>query len=424
MSRNRMLLEAHSPGFNSVTSLYGDRPDGNTPGAAPPRALVAIPARNEAELVGRCLLALAAQRGPGGLALLPGAFGVLLLVNNTDDGTADAARALRPRLPFPLRVAEAALPPERAHIGWARRLALDAAVGWAGTVGALVILGTDADGAAPPDWVATMLSPMERGTADAVAGTFATDPSEEALLVPVAVRARVAMEERLAAALDRLASLLDPDPCDPWPRHDVHSGASFGLTVAAYRALGGMRPLPALEDRWLFRDLRRRDARIRHVLGAPVRVSARLDGRAAGGLADTMRRRVAHAARADDLPVDERLDPLADALRVIALRTRARAVWRGDGDGAALARRLRLPAGEVAERLDGPVFGEAWDALRETSPILRRREFPPARLAAEARAATRLVARVEARSRDLVPEGASRWPVPVGPRVAGAAARF
>ena len=368
----------------------------------PLRAVVAVPARNEASLVERCLLALAAQRGRDGRSVPAGCFGTVLLVNNTEDGTADAARALAPRLPFPLRVLEQALPPDRAHVGWARRLALDAAFTWVEEAGAPAILGTDADGEVPPGWLMAMLGPLLDGTADAVAGTFIFDPAEEARLVPAPVRARIALEGRYAAFVDRLASLLDPDPHDPWPRHDVHSGASFGFTTEAYRALGGMRPLPALEDRWLFRDLRCRDARIRHVLGVPVRVSARLDGRTVGGLADTTRWRVALADRADDLPVDERLDPLRDTLAVVTARARARALWRGATSEAAprrLARQLGMPPSIVSARLDGPVFGEAWSALRDASPALRRRPFPPARLAAETEQAAWLVARLEKRTR-------------------------
>jgi hypothetical protein len=49
---------------------------------------------------------------------------------------------------------------------------------------------------------------------------------------------------------------------------------------------------PLGEDRAFFDALRRVDARIRHVPGVRVVVSARIVGRAPGGMADTMRRRV------------------------------------------------------------------------------------------------------------------------------------
>ncbi|MHB0711432.1 hypothetical protein ACX4MY_03635, partial [Roseomonas mucosa] len=85
------------------------------PPGPPPPALVAIPARDEAEAMPVCLAALAAQAMPDGLPLAPGRFGVVLLVNNSRDGTAALARDMAGRLPFPLLVLEESLPPELAH---------------------------------------------------------------------------------------------------------------------------------------------------------------------------------------------------------------------------------------------------------------------------------------------------------------------
>ena len=61
-----------------------------------------------------CLAALAAQAMPDGLPLASGRFGVVLLVNNSRDGTAALARDMAGRLPFPLLVLEEGLPPQLA----------------------------------------------------------------------------------------------------------------------------------------------------------------------------------------------------------------------------------------------------------------------------------------------------------------------
>ena len=77
---------------------------------APPAAIVAIPACNEAARIERCLAALAMQRDGYGAPVPQGAFGVLLLANNCTDATAEIARRMAADLPYPLWVHEQTLP--------------------------------------------------------------------------------------------------------------------------------------------------------------------------------------------------------------------------------------------------------------------------------------------------------------------------
>ncbi|MFC0407855.1 glycosyltransferase [Roseomonas elaeocarpi] len=367
----------------------------------PLRGVVAIPARNEQDRIAGCLRALAEQVGEDGSPLPPGSFGVLLLANNCTDRTASVAEAMAPELPFPLRVVEAVLEPARAHVGWARRLSLDAAADWASrastTPHKAAILGTDADGRVSRGWVQALLRPLERGH-DAAAGTFRVDEREGERLLPLATRRRYALEDHYALLIDQLASLLDPDPDDPWPRHDTHSGASFALTVAAYRRIGGLRPCQVCEDRHLFWDLRMQDQRIRHVLDAEVEVSARLESRATGGWGDTTRLRVEQP----DGIVDARLEPLPMALRRITARRRARRLWEQVRDAAPLSdaeiRRFCAQVGLMPKvaigHLFNRVFGSAWAAVEISSPALQKVDLPPARLDAEIAAAERLLSRM------------------------------
>ena len=289
-----------------------------------PRAAVAIPARDEAARLPACLRALARQRSGHGQAVEPSALAVLVFANNCADATAEVARDLAASLPFRLAVVEAVLPPGKSHAGGARRKAMDAAADMLGDPRA-ALLSTDADGRAAPDWLAANLAALAAG-ADAVAGAFVPDPAEVSRLPP-ALRARERSEAAYAALLDELAWLVDPDPHDPWPRHSIHSGASLALTLGAYRRIGGLPAVPVGEDRALFKAVRRAGMRVRHCPAARVTVSCRLDGRAAGGMADTLRRRGLDG----DAPTDPRLEPMADAF----WRFRCRRVFRRVQGGVA-----------------------------------------------------------------------------------------
>ena len=280
-------------------------------------AAVAIPVRNEAERIGACLEALAVQA-----EVRPGALGVVLLVNNTSDGTEAVIGAMRPNFPHDLRV-DARVSPN-ANAGWARRAAMDAAADWLETEGrGGTILTTDADSRVAPDWIVRNRAALAGG-ADAVAGLISLDPADAARLSP-ALQARGRLEAAYHALLDELAATVDPDPFDPWPNHTVESGASIAVTLRAYRLVGGMPPVALGDDRAFTARLRDHDLRIRHDPSVRVVTSGRLVGRAAGGVADTMQ------ARQDepDCPCDARLEPFGQALRRHRWRRRLRLLHEG-----------------------------------------------------------------------------------------------
>ena len=335
--------------------------------------------RDEAERIGSCLHALAGQRN----AAHPE---VLLLVNNTTDATlAEVSRARR-ALPLSIRVVEHEFAPAEADAGHARRMAMDLAAGCARP--ADVLLTTDADGQVEPDWLAANLRHLRAG-ADAVAGCAVIDPVEAAA-IPAALHAADARECALAAVLDEVAALLDPEPHDPWPRHTEHSGASICVTLDAYRRAGGIPAVPIGEDRAFFAALRRVDARVRHAPDVRVTVSGRVLGRARGGMADTIRRRMI----APDPLLDDAIEPVGAAARRARLRGRLRrAHGAGHAEGALaqlLRRDLRLGAERVEWLVGRPTFGEAWAEAEARSPALARVAVPAARLDAEMAAALAL----------------------------------
>ena len=306
--------------------------------------------------------------------------GVFLLLNNCSDGTADVVGAISQPPHVEVRFREVELPARQCSAGVARCLAMRGAATWAGPHG--VLLTTDADGAVAPDWLARNVAAL-RG-ADAVAGRAVIDP-DEARAIPQSLHDADALECRLGDLQDEIASLLDPDPADPWPRHAENSGASLAVTAAAYARVGGMAPVPCGEDRAFVQSLRRIDARVRHAPDVWVRVSGRTSGRAAGGMAETIARRM---VRPDPF-LDDRLEPLADAIRRARMRRVARLWFRHRiGDVDLLAGRLRVPDAAHILR-GGRWFGAAWNELERRSPVLGRTPVPAAAVMVEIARATR-----------------------------------
>lgn len=351
---------------------------------------VAIPARDEEDEIHPCLHALAAQDNAG-------IDHVVICLNNTTDRTGEAIRAMMPGLPFAVEVLEVTLPAERACAGVARRIAMDRAADLAGPSG--VVLTTDADGRVAPGWLACNLAALDAG-AEAVFGRAVIDP-QGAALIPAHLHDIDARECAYATLLDELAHLIDPDPHDSWPRHQEHSGASIAVTTAAYRRAAGMPPVCNAEDRAFHGALRRVDAAIRHDPGACVTVSARIFGRAQGGMADTIRRRMACV----DEYLDDALEHVAEAARRAGLRARMRQAWSGlDGDPMALqilAAGLHLPEDTISRLTACRYFGTAWAEIEETSPVLERRRVRLADLGGQTARAQRLVAALHASRRKL-----------------------
>lgn len=180
-----------------------------SPGGAPLRCAVAIPAKNEVDRLPACLNALALQRRRSGEALAPGVFEVVLFANNCDDGTADRAREFALHLPFQIHVTDERLAPAVSHAGEARRRAMDLALACLERRGAgrAVILTTDADSLVPATWIDENLSAIDEG-ADAVLGRVALD--EDGVGLPVELHRRGALEDEYENLLTETASILDP----------------------------------------------------------------------------------------------------------------------------------------------------------------------------------------------------------------------
>jgi glycosyltransferase involved in cell wall biosynthesis len=339
--------------------------------------VIAVPVRNEAERIVACLRAIDAQTG-----LAPGRLGLVLFLNNCSDGTPDIVADLLPRLTLPVRVIERTY--AGAHAGWARRAAMDAAAAWLDEVGAAgTVLTTDADSRVPTDWVAANLAALDAG-ADAVAGRVELIP-EEAALLPPSLPARGRLEDAYDALITEMEARIDPDPSDPWPCHRTTIGATLAVRRSAYGAVGGMPEIPLGEDGAFVAALLEQGFRVRHDRAVMVWISARLTGRAPGGVADTIRSR----CEEPDALCDARMEAVPRALHRYAWRARLRRL-HGQGRLAhdlAWARRLAIPEAEARRIAALPRVGEIVAAVDRASPRLVYRPLMPRQLPGQIRLA-------------------------------------
>lgn len=358
------------------------------------RAVVAIPARNEEAHLAACLGALAAQTNSHGHPLPPGMFGALLLLNNCTDRSHEIAAEMARVLPFPFCIFQRQLPPLLSHAGGARRMAMDLAAKWLGEGrGRSVLLTTDADSRVATTWIAENLAAIDAG-AEAVTGDIALDAADEARL-PELIRARGFLEATYGRQLTELASLIDPEPHNPWPHHRTTSGASLAITLGAYRQVGGLPALPVGEDSALIAALKQDDARVRFAPNVQVITSGRLVGRAIGGTADTMRRR----SEDPTAPCDDALEPVGAAILRASWRSRLRRLHRERRlADPAWAKPLGLTRVQAMEIASLRTFGAIWNQIEKTSPAFKTRPLTPCELVPQIRRADQVLAQLRRQS--------------------------
>lgn len=345
------------------------------------RAIVIIPARDEADSLPHALNALAGQVDGNGCSLPPASFEILLLLNNCTDGSHESVKNWRRSHPQThLHILECSLPREVAHVGTARRMLMNTAHGRLSSLGLphsipQAILSTDADTVVASDWIFRNLEAIAAG-ADAVGGWITLLAADLNVLDPGTRAAYQAdREHQLLSA--HLESLLDPDPCDQWPRHLDHFGASLACTPRIYAKAGGLPGVRPLEDVAFVDILRRLDARIRHAKEVRVFTSARLDGRAEVGLSGQLR--IWHNDHLSGRPqMAETADWLAHRFATLGhLRRLCRAsrigslaqfpsAWR---DRIAEAHRRHLSVGQFLGEIDCNGLIEASFTKQQHAPI-------------------------------------------------------
>ncbi len=339
------------------------------------RAVVVIPARNEAERVADCLLAVVAQHG-----VPQESYEVIVVLDGCRDETAQRVRDVALAAPsLRLRVLQTR---ESRGVGRARRWGMDLACERLIRVGRPdgLIASTDADSVVADDWLASQLKLVHAG-AQAIGGLV------ELRWDDGSAPADRALSERDRRAQLRLRAVLAHDARDrtragverpEMPvEHHHFSGASLSLTAHTYRSCGGLPVRAALEDEALERELRARGVTIHRSRSVRVRTSARTDGRAPRGLAQDLARADWRARRsyvASQFP----LARLLEAKRAtIALVLPSREVAATIGPIAAQAARLR-DAGLLDELLvvdSGSRDGSARIAEQQGVTVLQEDEL-------------------------------------------------
>ncbi|HEV7483934.1 MAG TPA: glucosyl-3-phosphoglycerate synthase [Solirubrobacterales bacterium] len=234
----------------------------------PLRAAVVVPARDEEARIGACLDSLAEQDG-----LRSEEYEVIVVLDACGDGTEAEVAAAGGRWPE-MRLRSIAGPGRGA--GPARAAGMDAACALLEAAGARrgLIASTDADTLVATDWLHRQLEAIGAG-AEAIGGEIVLDPDEvTALPAEVLERRSLEIAERV-----RRAALRGP------AEHAHFSGASLGITPSAYRRVGGIGHLAALEDQELEDRLAAAGVTIHRPRSVRVTTAARTDGRAERGLA-------------------------------------------------------------------------------------------------------------------------------------------
>jgi len=229
---------------------------------APPRPVwsvgIVIPAQNEQDTIEPCIESILESCRYSRLEDLR----IVVVADSCKDLTAIRAQRLLGRDGELLEC-------EVGSAGAARRLGVEAILQFfkSREAGRIWLANTDADSTVPRDWLAQQLRLADTGVAG-IAGIV-----------------RLA-EDGAAAAHDlyRRTYLTQPDGT-----HSHVHGANLAMRADAYLDAGGWSHLALAEDHCLWRRLKQRGWRVCSPVNSVVTTSARLEGRAPGGFADTLR---------------------------------------------------------------------------------------------------------------------------------------
>ncbi len=297
------------------------------------------------------------------------AGGIVFLVNNTRDRTYERAWRFLSFHRIPHCIVDVQFAPADAHAGMARCLALECAAALTETDG--MMLTTDADSRADRDWVAGTIRTIGQGC-DLVCGLIEAEPDEVGLL-PAPMRARIALEQEYARLVLVLNGFIDVAEADRSPHQASACGASLGFRRNLYVDVGGMPAIPCGEDRAFVAAAIAGDWRVRYSSAVKVTTSCRIDGRAAGGMAQTLARRAANP----EAECDDSLELASTALFRARARTAFQQHWRHGKPSGNLLEALSIDRADTDCLRLANRGGEAWGRIEDRSPRLKRMPVTP-----------------------------------------------
>lgn len=209
------------------------------------RVVVAVPARDEADLLGGCLESVVASIEALGRVHPGVACEVVVVLDGCTDDSAAVAAA------FPVTVVTA----DGVGVGRARHLGVERGLRAIGELDGVWVANTDADTRVPVRWLVEQVDAAARGC-DLLLGT----------VVPVDVA-----DPAVARAWRAAYRLADG--------HAHVHGANLGVRASVYVAAGGFGPLGAHEDVDLVHRVRALGARWHATDRTRVRTSGRVVGR-------------------------------------------------------------------------------------------------------------------------------------------------
>ena len=221
--------------------------------------VVVVPARDEQELLPRCLasLTVAIEAVHAAREADPPEVSVVIVLDRCADATGQVAARW---------AGFASIRTDAGVVGAARRAGIEHALSRSpGALGRTWIASTDADSAVPPNWLTTQLT-FARNDVDLVLGTVRPDADASR-----AATKRWLAEHRLAEG------------------HPHIHGANLGVRADRYLEAGGFARVDAHEDVLLVAALRGLGVREARTALIPVLTSGRLTGRTPDGFAGYLR---------------------------------------------------------------------------------------------------------------------------------------
>ena len=220
---------------------------------------VVIPARNEEELLPRCLASVLAAR-----ARLP--FPVTCDVVVAVDGSEDRTHRIAEDM---LGTSGAVMELDAGSVGAARQMGCDLAIRrYAGAADRCWLANTDADCVVPENWLTEQLMLADKGI-EAVAGIIDVDDFSD--------------HDWHVAGRFRATYILRPDGS-----HAHVHGANLGLRADVYQRAGGWNHLLTGEDHDLWHRVRAAGSKTRSITSLSVLTSGRRIGRAPDGFAQAL----------------------------------------------------------------------------------------------------------------------------------------
>jgi Glycosyl transferase family 2 len=310
---------------------------------------VIVPVQDEAQSLTQTLTALANQTCLAGKPIDPRSYEIILLANNcTDESAAIACQFAKQHPELVLHIAELRLPPDKAYIGYVRKLLMDEAHDRLMSLGRRqgIIASTDGDTQVAANWIAATRYEIASGV-DAVGGRIITDRHSRDRL-PLKAKRFLLQEVGYRSLVAQMESYLDPDPYDPFPRHYQHYGASLAVTAQMYAKSGGIPPVRTPEDEAFYQSLQRVNARFRHSPLVRVTTSARMSGRSPVGLANQLRKWTAMS-----IDATFKVEPADVTISRFQSRRKLRSLWQRRSSGNRFCcKEIEPLAGKLGVRAD------------------------------------------------------------------------